>query len=95
MTTCTFLRSCAEPELAFADPAALADHLRGLADGADVALARVVLTTPDHNRGRVGVSCRIAASGEGLGYAILGERPAGVQLELLARAIGDQARVAA
>lgn len=92
--TCRFLVSCAEPELEFPSADELATHLSSLAVGADISLSRVVVTTPDHNRGRVGIACRIAASGEGLGYALVGEKPAGEQLEILARALGPQARAA-
>jgi hypothetical protein len=86
-TRCLFLVACVEPDLEFADVEALAAHIHALRAGRPVVLSRVIVTTPDHNRGHQGVSVRLAESGEGLGYALVGEKPAGVQYDLLGGAL--------
>lgn len=95
MTTCSFLESCAVPEAAFASVDALARHIDGLRVGKPIVLSRCVITTPDHNRGRQGLAVRLAETGEGLGYAIVGELASGVQYDLLGGALARLCREAA
>lgn len=87
MTPCLFLRACTEPDAEFADVGALAAHVHGLRAGRPIVLSRVIVTTPDHNRGRQGIAVRLADTGEGLGYALVGELAAGVQYDLLGGAL--------
>lgn len=96
MTTCIFLRSCAQPEAAFASVAELASHVHALRDGRPVVLKRCVVTVPEDS-GRQAVAVHIAGGDETLGYAIVGDPPlnSGAQYDRLGAALAALHREAA
>lgn len=98
MTTCIFVRSCAQPEATFASVAELAAHVHALRDGRPVVLKPAVLSRARQGHDTESLQAlivRLADTRETLGYAVIGELPSGVQFDRLGAALAALHREAA